>query len=140
MTTSHNDRAEVAEVAVRYANGIDRRDWAAFRSCFTDGCVLDYGRLGTWRCADAVTRHMDETHRRYGVTLHRITNVECTLTDGVAQMRSYVDAVLYWPDGTPAVQARGFYDDDLVKVDGHWRIDVRRFTSVEHLGAAPSVG
>ena len=35
-------RADVADLLVRYASGIDRRDWALLRSCFTDDCA---GRL-----------------------------------------------------------------------------------------------
>ena len=31
---------------MRYATGIDRRDWALLRSCFTDDCVADYGDIG----------------------------------------------------------------------------------------------
>ncbi len=36
-------RQDIAEVLVRYATGIDRRDWALLRSCFTDDCEADYG-------------------------------------------------------------------------------------------------
>ena len=34
-------RQDVADVLVRYATGIDRRDWALFRACFTEDCDVD---------------------------------------------------------------------------------------------------
>jgi hypothetical protein len=46
-------RQDVADVLVRYATGIDRRDWALLRSCFTDDCEADYGEIGGWHSADA---------------------------------------------------------------------------------------
>ena len=52
-------RLDVAEVLVRYATGIDRRDWTLFRSCFTADCDIDYGDIGVWHGADAITAYMD---------------------------------------------------------------------------------
>ena len=50
---------------VRYATGIDRRDWDLFRTCFTADCVVDYGDIGLWHGADEVTAWMDQTHRAW---------------------------------------------------------------------------
>ncbi len=49
-------RLDIADVLVRYATGIDRRDWTLFRSCFTDDCVADYGDIGVWHGADRSSR------------------------------------------------------------------------------------
>ena len=46
--TEREDRQDISEVLVRYATGIDRRDWPLFRTVFTDDCELDYGEIGTW--------------------------------------------------------------------------------------------
>ena len=54
MTGTDLDRAargDIAEVLVRYATGIDRRDWTLFRTCFTDDCDADYGDIGTLHSA-----------------------------------------------------------------------------------------
>ena len=74
-------REDVAEVLVRYATGIDRRDWALFRSCFTDDCEADYGAIGGWHAADEITAWMRETHEPCGHTMHRITNASVTPTE-----------------------------------------------------------
>jgi len=56
--TEREDRQDIAEVLLRYATGIDRRDWPLFRTAFTDDCELDYGEIGTWNGVDAVTEFM----------------------------------------------------------------------------------
>ena len=48
-------RQDVAELLVRYATGIDRRDWPLLRSCFTDDCEADYGDIGRWHDAESIT-------------------------------------------------------------------------------------
>ena len=55
-------RQDVADVLVRYATGIDRRDWALFRTCFTPDCEADYGDIGVWHGADAITEWMEKSH------------------------------------------------------------------------------
>ena len=57
MTTplDRGTRQDVTDVLVRYATGIDQRDWALFRTCFTEDCVVDYGDIGLWHGVDEVT-------------------------------------------------------------------------------------
>jgi hypothetical protein len=47
--TDRDDRQDISELLVRYATGIDRRDWPLFRTVFTDNCELDYGEVGSWQ-------------------------------------------------------------------------------------------
>jgi SnoaL-like domain len=46
------DRALISEVIIRYAMGIDRRNWSMFADCFTDPVDTDYSERGhaakTW--------------------------------------------------------------------------------------------
>jgi 3-phenylpropionate/cinnamic acid dioxygenase small subunit len=126
----HDVRQDVADVLVRYATGIDRRDWALFRSCFTDDCDADYGDIGVWRGADAITGWMEQSHQRCGHTLHRITNQVITPNgDGVAA-RSYVDAIVMAADNGSGARAVGYYDDEFVNTGDGWKIAGRRFTLV----------
>ena len=58
MTTIDLDRDTrdaVTDVLVRYASGIDGRDWPLLRTCFTDDCDADYGDIGHWRGGDEIT-------------------------------------------------------------------------------------
>lgn len=128
---SVEDRLAIADVIVRYATGIDRRDWDAFRTCFTKDSSLDYGDIGSWQGVDAFTAYNQEAHRSVGATMHRISNIVVAGKEDQATARSYVDAVIYSPAGDLVAQARGFYDDVLTTAEGPWKIASRRFTKVQ---------
>lgn len=131
--TETADRAakhDIAEVLVRYATGIDRRDWNLFRSCFTEDCRLDYGDIGAWEGVDAVMEFMEASHAGMGHTMHRLTNATITVDGDRAVARMYVDAILMATDGRSGLNPRGWYDDELVHTDGGWRIARRSYTMV----------
>lgn len=129
-------RQEISQVLVRYATGIDRRDWALFRTCFTDDVQAEYEGLPPWDGVDAITDYMRDVHASMGHTLHRLTNIDIELdADGTtARSRTYVDAVLMAADGGSGVNPIGFYDDELVATEAGWRIARRRFTHVHFTG------
>lgn len=133
MTLSTMDRdlrQDVADVLVRYATGIDRKDWLLFRTCFTEDCHADYGDIGVWDGVDAITDYMTRTHPDDVRTLHRITNVAITREgDGVAA-RSYVDVIFVGAESGSGVRAAGTYDDELVRTGDGWKIARRRYTMV----------
>jgi 3-phenylpropionate/cinnamic acid dioxygenase small subunit len=123
---------DVTDVLVRYATGIDRRDWSLFRTCFTDDCEADYGPIGNWRGVDAITAWMEQIHDACGHTLHRITNAAVSAAGADVAARCYVEAIVMGPDNRTGVRAIGYYDDELVRTDTGWRIARRRFTLVLH--------
>ena len=129
-TVDREVRQDVADLLVRYATGIDRRDWELLRSCFTDDCVADYGHVGTWSSGDEITEWMRRTHEPLGHSLHRITNPSVTSDGEVVTARSYVDAIVLGPDNVSGAQAAGWYDDVVVQTDDGWKIARRRFTLV----------
>ncbi|MEN4398473.1 nuclear transport factor 2 family protein [Mycolicibacterium senegalense] len=125
-----SDREDITEVLVRYATGIDRRDWPLFRTVFTDDCVLDYGEIGTWNGVDAVTEFMDQSHAMAGYTMHRLSNHAIAVDGDSATARTYIDGLIMAQDNNSGVNAIGFYDDELVRTPAGWRIARRRFTAV----------
>src|SRR5262245_64433983 len=91
------DRAahhDITQVLLRYASGIDRRDWDLFRTCFTDDCHADYGDIGAWDDVEAITAFMIESHAQLGHTMHRLSNFSIAVSDDKASARTYVDALL----------------------------------------------
>jgi 3-phenylpropionate/cinnamic acid dioxygenase small subunit len=128
--TYHEDRTDIADVLVRYATGIDRRNWPLFRTVFTDDCVLDYGEIGKWNGVDAVTEFMDQVHAMAGHTMHRLSNHAITVDGDTATARTYVDSLIMAQDNSSGVSGIGFYDDELVRTADGWQIAQRRFTAV----------
>jgi 3-phenylpropionate/cinnamic acid dioxygenase small subunit len=128
--TDRDDRADIAEVLLRYATGIDRRDWELFATAFTADCELDYGEIGTWHGIDAVVEIMTQMHAMAGPTMHRLSNLVITIDGDGAQARTYIDGIILGQDSQSGVNALGFYDDDLVRTDAGWRVSRRKFTQV----------
>jgi 3-phenylpropionate/cinnamic acid dioxygenase small subunit len=131
--TEPDDRQAISDLLVRYATGIDRRDWSLFRTVFTDDCELDYGDIGAWTGVDAVTAFMEQAHAMAGHTLHRLTNQVVTVDGDKAVARTYVDALIMFGDnqtGGAGANGIGFYDDEIVRTSDGWRIARRRFTAV----------
>lgn len=124
------DIQEIRAAQVRYATGIDRRDWPLFRTVFTEDCELDYGDIGSWRGVDAVTEFMVAAHEMAGHTMHRITNQVVTVEGDSATARAYVDALIMAQDNSSGVNAVGYYDDEFVRIASGWRLARRRFTTV----------
>jgi 3-phenylpropionate/cinnamic acid dioxygenase small subunit len=122
-------RQAVTDLLVRYASGIDGRDWALLRTCFTDDCDADYGDIGHWRSGDEITAWMAETHDPLGPTLHRISNIVVRQDGNVVQSRCAVHGVIVVPDRSAAIHAYGFYDDEIAPGDDP-RIARRHFTQV----------
>jgi hypothetical protein len=133
------DKEQIAEVLIRYATGIDFKDWPLLRTCWTEDVDVDYGEVGRYSGADAITGLMEQLHSAMGPTYHRLTNFTITVDGDRATARSYVHAVLQAiPDDTTSwVEALGHYDDELVRTSDGWRI-ARRTTNIArvHAGAA----
>ncbi|BBX69091.1 nuclear transport factor 2 family protein [Mycolicibacterium psychrotolerans] len=124
------DKQEITDVLIRYATGIDTRDWPLFRTVFTEDCRLDYGEIGIWHGVDAVTEFMVAAHAPAGHTMHRITNPVVTVDGDTARARAYVDALIMAADNESGVHAAGVYDDEFVRTGQGWRLARRRFTTV----------
>jgi hypothetical protein len=124
-----DDKSQIAEVLIRYATGIDSKDWPLLRSCWTDEIDVDYQQLGRFTSADALTDVMRQLHENMGPTYHRMSNFVIAFDEAGdrATVRSYVQAVLMLQpnDSTNWVDALGHYDDVFVRTPDGWRISER---------------
>lgn len=134
------DKAQIAEVLIRYATGIDFKDWTLFRRCWADEVDIDYGDLGTYTDPDAFTTLMEQIHGGMGQTYHRISNIVVDVGADRATARSYVHAVLMAvPDDAGSwIDALGHYDDELIRTPEGWRI-VKRTTNIARVMSASGV-
>jgi 3-phenylpropionate/cinnamic acid dioxygenase small subunit len=119
------DRLEIQEVLARYCHCIDRGRWDAFPELFSDDCRLDLSQvMGLYEGRDGIRRFVD-TLKPLGVFMrHLVTNVVIRGDGERAHVESYVVAVT----GSPQTPNRttGFYDDELVKQNGRWKLHRRR--------------
>jgi 3-phenylpropionate/cinnamic acid dioxygenase small subunit len=123
-------RQDIGELLVRYASAVDGRDWELFRTCFTPDCRADYQDIGSWEDVEGLTRFMVDAHAGMGHTQHRISNPVITVEGDRASARTYVDLVGMTPDGASGINSIGWYDDELVRTEGGWRIARRQYRTV----------
>jgi 3-phenylpropionate/cinnamic acid dioxygenase small subunit len=128
--SERDDRQDISEILIRYATGIDRRDWPLFRTVFTQDCELDYGEIGTFNGVDAITKFMEDAHALAGHTLHRLTNQAIAVDGDTATARTYIDGLIMFGDNGSGVNAIGFYDDEITRTGDGWRIARRRYTQL----------
>jgi 3-phenylpropionate/cinnamic acid dioxygenase small subunit len=139
MTDLYRDRADIEEVLVRYATGIDRRDWSLFRTIWIEDVDADYGPFGHFRTADEITDHMAASHKPMGSTWHRLSNFAIHVDGDTAAARTYVHAVINVDRDDPDAWFDVFshYDDTLVRTPAGWKISRRRTGRARMIGTAP---
>jgi 3-phenylpropionate/cinnamic acid dioxygenase small subunit len=121
-------RQQLHDVVVRYATGIDFRDWDLFRTCFTDDCTSSYEGIGEWGSGDEITEFMERVHADCGHTMHWIGNHTVRAEGDGYVTRSYVAAVVMRGDDKKGIEHFGYYDDTFVATDDGWKIARRTFT------------
>lgn len=124
------DRAEINDVVIRYALGMDLQDWELFRSCLTDEVEADYSEAtgqpaAMMRVQDfvAFVRGILSTNGLRTQTLS--TNHATTVEGDSATCNSYYIAQHYLPnaDGSGRVfNVHGWYTDTLVRTAQGWKI------------------
>jgi hypothetical protein len=122
---SLGDRLELHELAARYANTIDDRDWERFRTVFTDDCRYELSGFGRLDCVivgnESLTQFMIGSGSH--PIAHHVTNVEVDATGDVVRMFSKVIGTL--PGGSVG---SGDYRDRVVKTADGWKIAERLVT------------
>jgi len=121
------DRAAISDVLHRYATGLDTRDWALFRSIFTDEVDMDFSSIrmkgGRVRADDWVesarvqfagfdaTQHLSANH------VHDIRGDEATCT---SYMRA--EHFVITNEGENYYTMGGYYTNRLVRTAQGWKL------------------
>jgi 3-phenylpropionate/cinnamic acid dioxygenase small subunit len=139
VSAERSDRELITDVLVRYATGIDTKDWSLFRTCFTDDVQADYGEgVGSWSSVDAITDYMTAMHADMVDTKHRLTNFVIEVDGDSATASTYVHAVLVVTnDPLTWYEPVGRYEDRLVRTSEGWRISHRVYHSTRMLSSHP---
>ena len=122
------DRAEISDVQLRYATGLDSRDFKLFRSCFADELDTDFTSVfgGTPRkvSADRWTEAARRTMIGLQATQHMITNHVITVEGDTATCIAYVQARHYLPNdtGDHTQTMFGYYTNHFIRTTEGWKI------------------
>ncbi|WP_221795177.1 nuclear transport factor 2 family protein [Aquisediminimonas sediminicola] len=117
------DRAAIADLKYAYAYGVDQRDWALYRSIFTDRIEIDFfdwaGIRDVWD-ADQWVATVKETLAPFDATQHVFSNPLITLNGDSAICVTTMTArhVL----GEEAQILGGYYTERMDRTEAGWKI------------------
>lgn len=121
------DRAEISDVFHRYATGVDTRDWALWRTCFTDDVVADFSSV--WpgvviHGADEWVAKAEALVSGLDATQHIITNHTHDIQGDTAKCTSYLHAQHVYKNalGSDHNVLAGYYTYDMVRTPEGWKI------------------
>jgi hypothetical protein len=122
-----SDRAEISDVLVRYAEGLDRRDLDAVRSCFAPDVRAEYAGVVLEPGVDALVEHVAIVSTFAG-SMHLLGNVVVELDGDTAHSTCRCVAyVLRETPGGVRLFMRGLtYEDRWSRLDARFRIIERR--------------
>jgi 3-phenylpropionate/cinnamic acid dioxygenase small subunit len=145
-TTDHEklqcllDRAAISDVQLRYATGVDTRDWPLYRSCFTDEIETDFtspmGGEPRRLKADRWVETMRRTISGLAATQHMITNHVITIEGDEATCVAYVQARHHLPNESGASDQTmfGYYTNRFVRTADGWKIRACKLTVTWNTG------
>lgn len=140
MNDTTADRLAIIQLVNHFGIAIDLRDWAHFKSLFADTVDFDYSSIGEV----AATLHPDDitnTARKdlggFQTTQHVITNhivhLEGDKPNSMPSLRAncqaHVRAMHFLPvEGESMLEMGGYYEAELIRSDGAWKIKSWKFT------------
>lgn len=121
------DRLDVAEVIARYAAGIDERDFADYRRCFTaDVEFLGFGAEPI-HGVEAWVDFVEKTLEPFRATQHMLGPSQVTLRGDEAELRAELRAEHFYREPPGRIfTVWGTYHSRLVRADAGWRIGRHR--------------
>jgi ketosteroid isomerase-like protein len=128
MTGALEDKAAIRETLLRYAAGVDRKDWPLMKTCFTEDCT------GVWNGvelngSDAIVAYINQAAAQFTVlhAMHMLCNIHVELDGDSASVETYAfSSLTAESDGEIFLRLRGLrYRDTLVRQDGDWLIKHR---------------
>jgi hypothetical protein len=129
-----DDRTEIVETVYCYAAGVDGRDWALYRSIFTDEVDIDfssYDGTTTGRMkADDWVAGVKPLFEGLDATQHSMTNPRVTIQGDRATCIMYMQAEHFLKNdrGDSGFALGGYYTDQLVRTPAGWKLCAVKLT------------
>lgn len=124
------DRIALMDVMLKYAAGVDERDFDLYRSCFADDVeVVGFGP-DTFHGGDAWLAYVKQALERFGPTQHMLGPQLATVDGDNAHCRTDVQAhhALKEAEGQ-WLTLWATYETDMQRIDGQWKIKKHRLVS-----------
>ena len=117
------DRIALQDVMLKYAAGVDERDFALYRSCFADDVeVVGFGEQ-TVRGADAWLDFVKTALEQYGATQHMLGPQLAKVDGDQATARTDVQALHYLKAKEGATLTLwATYKSNMRRIGGEWKI------------------
>ncbi len=122
------DRLQLFDLCVRYAYGVDRKDWDVLRSCFTDDAIIDYTATGGERNPlEGTVEFLSQSLQPFVGTQHFRMNHEVEIDGDAAsgRMGFYNPMPLQTEHGMLFILYGGWYIDEYRRTPDGWRISHR---------------
>jgi hypothetical protein len=128
------EKAAIRETLLRYAAGIDRRDWDLMLSCFTEDVWAIFQGNDLGRGRDKILAYINTAAAGFRIvsSIHMLANMYIELDGARATADSYGIGYLVFDAGSgPTLRTRHLhYIDNLVRNDdGSWLIAKRVLTN-----------
>jgi hypothetical protein len=129
MTTIEEliDWRAVFDLSIRYGAGIDRRDWAMYRSCFADVVNIDFSSFShqpapaTPMSADDFVGTVRSLIEGFESTQHLIANHAIDVDGDEGRYTAYIQAQ-HWMSRERWYLIGGWYDNQCRRENGTWKI------------------
>jgi SnoaL-like domain len=135
VASASADKKAVAETVYRYATGVDRRDWALYRSLFADTVSVDFSGFDPHLeprvvSADDWVAGIVPLFTGLAATQHTMTNPRAVVDGDEAAITMDVQAHHVHDLDDPAswYTVGGHYENTLVRIDGRWLLTGVRLT------------
>lgn len=116
------DELEITALLNRYARAVDTKDWALYRSVFTDDAHIDYSSAGAITgTRDEVADWLAQGFTTIPMSMHYITNIESQIDRDAAQVRAMFYNPMQLPGMTELSYCGGYYHHELVRTPDGWR-------------------
>jgi hypothetical protein len=121
------DRAAISDVVNTYATAVDTRDWALFRSLYTDRVFIDMSSVDPTRVKEMSAEELVDLARplaKFTATQHASSNHRHKIDGDTATCVSYMQArhFLKWEGADYYYHIYGYYTYTLVRTAAGWKI------------------
>ncbi|MDO0929555.1 nuclear transport factor 2 family protein [Streptomyces sp. TG1A-8] len=132
------DRVLIVEQVIKYAMGVDRRDWQMFADCFTDPVYVDHSEqglpAGPFARADFVavaSQVLNGFTKTQHISPNHVIEFDGNDSDrAVCHSYMYAQHLLEGPEGGDSYLLRGTYTNHMLRTPDGWRIE----RNIQHVG------